>query len=422
MRINIPVFESFRMSFNALRQNRLRSLLSVLGITIGIFCIVSVYALVHSLERSLNNQFSKFGADVLFVQKWPWDDFGNNYPWWKFLKRPITKPEEADFLEGRMPKDKVTAIAYTFSSNLNLKFKETALQNISIKCISHDFSIIQDVDISDGRYFTPEESRNGRGVVIIGGNIAEQLFKGDNPIGKEIRVGSALAKVVGVCAKQGSSMIGNSSDDIVYAPSKWGIAFMSYRFSEDAQVMVKAKQDVSLEDLRIDVARLMRQYRRLKPGEEENFAVNKMSMITDAISSLFKQIRLIGIIIGGFAMVVGCFGVANIMFVSVKERTREIGIQKALGAKNWFISSQFLLESVWLSIAGGVIGLLIVAGVMALLDVIAKQSMGSDIQLSLMFDDAMLGVVTSVVVGLVAGFLPARSAANLNPVEAIRSN
>jgi putative ABC transport system permease protein len=160
----------------------------------------------------------------------------------------------------------------------------------------------------------------------------------------------------------------------------------------------------------------------LKPGEEENFAVNKMSMITDAISSLFKQIRLIGIIIGGFAMVVGCFGVANIMFVSVKERTREIGIQKALGAKNWFISSQFLLESVWLSIAGGGIGLLIVAGVMALLDVIAKQSMGSDIQLSLMFDDAMLGVVTSVVVGLVAGFLPARSAANLNPVEAMRSN
>jgi putative ABC transport system permease protein len=227
--------------------------------------------------------------------------------------------------------------------------------------------------------------------------------------------------VIGVCKFEGASMINNSSDDGVFVPSKWGLGFFSYKQSEDAQIMVRAADGVSIDDLRIDVAQSMRAYRRLKPGAENDFAVNKMSMITDAISSLFGQIKKIGLIIGAFAMLVGCFGVANIMFVSVKERTQEIGIQKALGAQKWFIQVQFLLESIWLCIAGGLIGIFFVWLVLYGLNAAFSSSLGVGATLSLGMEDALIGIITSVVVGIVAGFIPAASAANMDPVTAIRS-
>jgi putative ABC transport system permease protein len=217
-------------------------------------------------------------------------------------------------------------------------------------------------------------------------------------------------------------MIGASADNVVYVSDQWGKNLISFQNASDAQILLKAAPGVPLEEVQFEARRLMRQIRRLKPQESDDFAVNKMSMITEAISSLFIQIRKIGVIIGGFAMVVGCFGVANIMFVSVKERTREIGIQKALGAKNIAISAQFLMESIWLSIAGGIIGLLAVQMVLWLLGMVVQQQFGNDVVLSLSPSDTLLGVVTSVIVGLVAGIIPARSAARLNPVDAIRSS
>lgn len=421
MSIRIPLIESFKMSGSAIRQNKLRSILSVLGITIGIFCIISVYALVHSLEKSLNNQFSKFGSDVVFIQKWPWDEFGSNYPWWRYLKRPVTKPEEADFLTGRISQQKVKAIAYMYQHTVDLKTAKNALKNVGVKCVSHQYNEIQKVDIETGRYFTSEESSTGQPVVIIGNSIAENLFPEGNPLGKTIRIGSGICTVIGVCKFEGASLINNSADNNVFVPSKWALAYFSYKQSEDAQVMVRAAEGVSLDDLRIDVAQCMRAYRKIKPGGENDFAVNKMSMITDAISGLFGQIKKIGLIIGAFAMLVGCFGVANIMFVSVKERTQEIGIQKALGAQHWFIQVQFLLESVWLCIAGGIIGIFLVWLVLFLLNAAFASSLGEGASLSLGSEDAMIGVITSVFVGLIAGFIPASAAAKMDPVTAIRS-
>jgi len=260
-------------------------------------------------------------------------------------------------------------------------------------------------------------------MAVVGNTIALELFGSvQNAIGQPVRVGNREVHIIGVAKYQGNNIIGASNDNLVYVPYKWSMGLANYRQSDDAQILVKATKGTDLDELKFEVEQLMRQIRRIKPKQESDFAVNKMTMITDAISGLFSQIRKIGFIIGGFAMLVGCFGVANIMFVSVKERTREIGVQKALGAKNFFISLQFLLESIWLSIGGGIIGLVLVAGVLKILDSVARESMGGGVELILNGQDAILGIGISVMVGIIAGFLPAKSAAALNPVDAIRSS
>ncbi len=421
MSVRIPLYESFKMSASAILQNKLRSLLSVLGITIGIFCIISVYALVHSLEKSLNNQFSKFGSDVLFVQKWPWDEFGSNYPWWRYLKRPITKPEEADFMVSRISSDKVKAVAYIYNVQTDVKSEKQALKNIEVKCFSYEYNQIQSVNIGEGRYFSIDEANSGASVAIIGHQLARELYPGMSAIGQQIRIGTGVCKVVGVCKMEGESLINNSADNVVFVNAAWAKGYFPYQKSEDAQIMLRAADGVSLDDLKIEISSIMRAYRRIKPGADDDFAVNKMSMITDAISGLFDQIKKIGLIIGAFAMLVGCFGVANIMFVSVKERTQEIGIQKALGAKKWFIQVQFLFESIWLCLAGGILGMALVWIVLMALNAAVSSSLGAGASLSLGSEDALIGIVASVFVGIVSGLIPAVSASNMDPVIAIRS-
>ena len=421
MKLGIFISETVRVSLSAIRQNKLRSVLSVLGITIGIYCIVAVYALVHSLEININQQFTKYGTNVLFVQKWPWDEFGGNYPWWKYLSRPVSAPNEAHFLESKLSKDRAANVAYNFDRQEKIAANGVTLEGTQVVCISHGFIEIQDLAVESGRLFTVEESNSGQPVAILGSTIANQLFGGGNAVGSTLRVGNRVCRAIGVCSPEGTSIINNSRDERVFLPLKLGLGMYSYRENDNAQVMVQAKAGVDLDDLAVDVTQLMRQFRKLKPGKEANFAVNKMTMITDAVSQLFKQIKNIGIVIGGFAMIVGCFGVANIMFVSVKERTKEIGIQKALGAPHIFIQFQFLLEAIWLCIIGGIIGMFFVWLTFLGLNAVLQQTMGSGFALVLSAGDAQLGVWVSALVGVVAGFIPATQAARLNPVEAMRA-
>lgn len=421
MRIGIFISETVRVSVSAIRQNKLRSLLSVLGITIGIYCIVAVYALVHSLEININQQFTKYGTNVLFVQKWPWDEFGGNYPWWKYLSRPVSAPQEAQFLESKLSKERAANVAYNFDREEKVSASGVTLDGTRVVCISHGFMAIQDLSVEDGRLFTLEESNTGQPVAILGSTIAQQLFGGGRGVGSTIRIGNRVCRVIGICATEGTSIINNSRDERVFVPLKLGLGMYSYRENDNAQVMIQANAGVNLDDLAVDVTQLMRQYRKLKPGKDPNFAVNKMTMITDAVSELFKQIKNIGFVIGGFAMIVGCFGVANIMFVSVKERTKEIGIQKALGAPHVFIQFQFLLEAIWLCIIGGIIGMFLVWLTFLGLNAALQQTMGEGFALVLSASDAQLGVWVSALVGVVAGFIPATQAARLNPVEAMRA-
>lgn len=395
--------------------------MSVLGITIGIYCIVAVYALVHSLEMNINQQFTKYGTRVLFVQKWPWDEFGGNYPWWKYLSRPVSSPTEAHFLETKLPKDRAINVAYTFNRQDKVASNGVTLDGTKVACISYGYMEIQNLSVELGRLFTAEESSGGQPVVILGNSIAFQLFGKLNAIGEQLRIGNRVCRVVGVCALEGQSIINNSKDEQVFVPLKLGLGMYSYRENDDAQVMVKASDGIDLDDLTVEVSQLMRQFRKIKPGKESDFAVNRMTMITEAVSQLFTQIKNIGIVIGGFAMIVGCFGVANIMFVSVKERTKEIGIQKALGAPHIFIQFQFLLEAIWLCIIGGIIGMLFVWLTFLGLNAVLQKSMGEGFALVLSAADAQLGIWVSALVGVVAGFIPATQAARLNPVEAMRA-
>lgn len=395
--------------------------MSVLGITIGIYCIVAVYALVHSLEMNINQQFTKYGTRVLFVQKWPWDEFGGNYPWWKYLSRPVSSPTEAHFLETKLPKDRAINVAYTFNRQDKVASNGVTLDGTKVACISYGYMEIQNLSVELGRLFTAEESSGGQPVVILGNSIAIQLFGKLNAIGEQLRIGNRVCRVVGVCALEGQSIINNSKDEQVFVPLKLGLGMYSYRENDDAQVMVKASDGIDLDDLTVEVSQLMRQFRKIKPGKESDFAVNRMTMITEAVSQLFTQIKNIGIVIGGFAMIVGCFGVANIMFVSVKERTKEIGIQKALGAPHIFIQFQFLLEAIWLCIIGGIIGMLFVWLTFLGLNAVLQKSMGEGFTLVLSAADAQLGIWVSALVGVVAGFIPATQAARLNPVEAMRA-
>ena len=421
MKLGIFISETVRVSLSAIRQNKLRSVLSVLGITIGIYCIVAVYALVHSLETNINQQFTKYGTNVLFVQKWPWDEFGGNYPWWKYLSRPVSAPNEAHFLESKLSKERAANVAYNFDRQEKVNANGVTLDGTTVVCISHGYIEIQNLAVETGRVFTVEESNSGQPVAILGSTIANQLFGGANAVGSSIRIGNRVCRVIGVCSPEGTSIINNSRDERVFLPLKLGLGMYSFRENDNAQVMVQAKTGVDLDDLAVDVTQLMRQYRKLKPSKEANFAVNKMTMITDAVSQLFQQIKNIGIVIGGFAMIVGCFGVANIMFVSVKERTKEIGIQKALGAPHIFIQFQFLLEAIWLCIIGGIIGMFFVWLTFLGLNAVLQQTMGSGFVLVLSAGDAQLGVWVSALVGVVAGFIPATQAARLNPVEAMRA-
>jgi putative ABC transport system permease protein len=370
---------------------------------------------------NINQQFTKYGTNVLFVQKWPWDEFGGNYPWWKYLSRPVSSPTEANFLESKLSKDRAANVAYNFDRQEKVAANGVTLEGTTVVCVSHGYLEIQNLSVETGRLFTLEESSGGQPVAILGSTIAQQLFGGGNAVGSSIRIGNRVCRIIGVCAVEGTSIINNSRDERVFLPLKMGLGMYSFRENDNAQVMVQAKAGVDLDDLAVDVTQLMRQYRKLKPGKEANFAVNKMTMITDAVSQLFTQIKNIGIVIGGFAMIVGCFGVANIMFVSVKERTKEIGIQKALGAPHLFIQFQFLLEAIWLCIIGGVIGMFFVWLTFLGLNAVLRETMGEGFALVLSASDAQLGVWVSALVGVVAGFIPATQAARLNPVEAMRA-
>ena len=406
--------ESFRFSIQALFGNKLRTLLSLLGVTIGIFAIISVFAVVDSLERNIRDSVSSFGEDIVFIQKWPWS-MGEDYPWWKYYQRPVPQLKELEALEDRL--EFAEAICFVASSGGNTaKFESNDISDVSIAAVSHGYQNIFGFELSSGRYFSFLESSSGKPVAVIGFNIADALFDGENPLGKQIKIMGQKVLVVGVFEKTGDSIIGNSDDNNVVIPVRFARNFIRINNqSTDPKLLVKAMEGVSNDLLKQDLIRVMRSVRRLPPNVADNFALNEISIISKGIDLLFGVIDLAGIIIGGFSLLVGGFGIANIMFVSVKERTSIIGIQKAVGAKNYFILFQFLFESILLCFVGGGLGLFLVY----MGTLIATYSY--DFQIILSFKNIISGLLVSVLIGIIAGIIPAISASKLDPVEAIRS-
>lgn len=406
--------ESIISALNSLTTNKLRTSLSLLGITIGIFAIIFVFTFVDSLENNLRKGVESLGDDVIFVQKWPWIP-GPDYPWWKYINRPNASYADLDDIMQRCEGAK--AAAFAVGTQVTLKHLNSSIENIDMTAASHDYDQVKNFEIVQGRYFTEMESAGGRPVVIIGDMIATTLFPMQSPVGQYLKLNGSKVMVVGVFKKEGESIIGGSLDKEVVIPVKFARNLFDLKDDNMGQIiMVRAKPGVSNEELIDELTGALRSIHKIQPKKESDFALNQTSVISQGIDNLFSVVSVIGWVIGGFSVLVGGFGIANIMFVSVKERTNLIGIQKSLGAKNYFILSQFLFEAVFLSLIGGIIGLIIIF----ILVLIISSSTGMEIALS--SSNIILGLTISILIGIISGFVPAYSASQLDPVEAIRSN
>ncbi|HEX7584885.1 MAG TPA: ABC transporter permease [Prolixibacteraceae bacterium] len=410
------ILESFSFAFNSLQGNKLRTFLSLLGITIGIFAIISVFTVIDSLESYIRSSLNSLGSNMVYIQKWPWapPEGESEYPWWKYLNRPVPNMEENNEIIRRSKN--VENSVYFFGFNRTVQFESSKAENTEVLATTYDLINTWSLEIERGRYFTESEANSGASLAILGSEIATKLFGSMNPVGKMIKMQGHRFQIIGVYAKKGTDMFGTSMDKRVHIPVVYAMNMVDVRDRDQGQTInVKAKPNADRDEFVAELEGIMRSEHRLKPMEENDFAINEVSLISTRFDAFFKVFNLAGWIIGGFSILVGGFGIANIMFVSVKERTKIIGIQKAIGAKKYFILLQFIFEAVVLSILGGIIGLfLIFIGTLIF-------SYVADMTISLTLSNIILGLTISGVIGVLAGFVPALSASRLDPVEAMNS-
>jgi putative ABC transport system permease protein len=402
--------ESFIFALQAIVVNKVRTLLSLLGITIGIFSVISVLTIFDSMEIAIRKSIEQLGDNSLFIQKWPWEG-GNDYPWWKYWQRP--QPKLDDLKEIQRRSSAAESSAFMVEVTRTVKYKNNSIEDVSILAVSNDFNKTMNINIREGRYFTQLESQGGTGVAIIGHEIANNLFAGAGAMSKRFKLFGNKVQVIGVLEKEGEDMFGNSSDNQVIIPVNYARNFIDIRNIEST-IIVRAKPNVSNDELKDELVGIMRSVRKLKPAAEDNFAINETSIITREFDAFFRIIAIVGWIVGGFSLLVGGFGIANIMFVSVKERTSQIGIQMSIGAKKYFILTQFLFEAVFLSLFGGIIGLIIIY-------ILVLLSQNFPFTLQLTAANIIIGLSVSITIGLIAGIAPSWIASRLDPVEAMRS-
>jgi len=409
--------EAIVQAFQQLAGSKMRSFLSLLGIMIGIFCIIIVLSAVDSLEDNVRGSFDKLGDDVIYVDQQPWDE-DPGASWWKYFRRP-----RPSFKEFELIKEKVKgADLVCYSANIGgrtAKYRSNSVSGAFVAGGTYDFAQMYNVIMDKGRFYTISEYEKGSNKVVLGYTVANELFGNIEPLGKKISINGIKLEVIGVIEKGGEDLVQIMQLDEVVLIS-FNLARKFAKVDKDhrgSRLAVKAKEGVNLDDLEDEIIGVLRSSRRLKPKEENDFALNKLTMLSSLLDGFFGVMSTVGWAIGGFALLVGMFSVANIMFVSVKERTNIIGIKKALGAKRYIILLEFLIEAIILCLVGGAFGLLLV--MLTLKGISSIESMTFEMYLS--YENMMFGVGVSVLIGVLAGVIPAFLAAKMDPVSAIRS-
>jgi putative ABC transport system permease protein len=405
--------ESFGFAMNALRSNKLRTLLSLLGVTIGIFSIIAVLAAVDSLDRKISKDLSSLDKNTIYLLKF---SFGpSEIPQWKREQFPNVKYSEYIYLKGAMTHTEQLGYQI-FTRREAIKFESNTVSDVNIVPVSHEFIDIQGLEFEKGRFYNESEANSGASVIVLGDDIAKNLFGDTEPIGKNVRLYGQRFTVIGILKKQGSSIFGESDDSSAFIP----VNFIRRLYGDNNPnltnvIIFKPEKGVDMEEYKSEISQKLRNFRGLKAGEIDNFFINVFAGFLDLIDGIIGQMNVVGWIISGFSLLVGGFGIANIMFVSVKERTNLIGIQKSLGAKNRFILFQFLFEAIILSVLGGIIGLFMVWIIALIL------TKALDFEFVLGLGNILLGTGLAAIIGLISGILPAIAASKLDPVEAIRT-
>jgi putative ABC transport system permease protein len=405
--------ESLYFALNSLILNKLRTLLSLLGITIGIFAIITVFTVIDALENSIRNSIESLGAKIVYVDKWPWE-FSGDFAWWKYMNRPVMSQKDLEGIMERSTKTEAGVFSGSFSKTVS--FENNSKESVPVEFVSSDFDKLNPVEIASGRFFSFFESNSGINVAIIGTTLATELFENLDPIGQELKIAGRKTRIIGVFKKEGTQVFDRSKDDIIMVPVNFARNFVNMKTDRvNPVIQLKPKAGVPTEEFLDEIRSIMRSLRRIKPTAEDNFSLNQSSMITQGFKGIFAVIDLAGLVIGGLSILVGSFGIANIMFVSVKEQTKLIGIQKSLGAKNYFVLFQFLFESSLLSLLGGALGLIIV-----LIGLLIINSV-FDMSFVLSMKNLFIGVFISISVGIISGFVPAWQASRLNPIVAMNT-
>jgi len=406
------IFESLIFAFQALKSNVMRTTLSLLGVSVGIFAIVAVFTAVDALNKKIRDDIDSFaGSGVFYVGKWPWI-MSNNYPWWKYLNRPEMKFSEFKYMKENLTTAKAVAVIDGRNANVS---NGSSSMSVNLTGASYDYNQISNIPIQTGRYFLPIESDNGLNSIIIGSKVAENLNVnlGSEAVG--IKLNGIKFNVIGILERKGEDAInmGGSPDEKVFIP----YTTFTKIFQKDKpapEIALKAfENDPNQEQLEAEVTGLLRSLRSIKPKQESDFSINRLDGLNQFFDTIFSTLNIAGALIAGFSLLVGGFGIANIMFVSVKERTNIIGIQKSLGAKNYFILFQFLFEAVFLSLIGGMVGLFLVF----LITLIPQEFL----PMSLSIANMSKGLLISSIIGVLSGIVPAWFAAKLDPVIAIRA-
>jgi putative ABC transport system permease protein len=402
------------MALTEFRSNKLRTFLSLLGITFGIFCIISVLATVSSMKTAIQNDINSLGSNSVFIDKWEYRN-DNNYPWWRYYKRPTPKYEELKQL-----KDRVSIIqnaTYMTKDQSVFEYGNDMLNNVNYYGVTEDYAKIEHFNIGEGRYLQQTDFDGGANSLVIGFNVAEKIFsKPELAIGKTVRLKSGKpAIVVGVIEKQGQSILDMwQFDDCIIMPYK----FLKQLIRDDDAspvLIVDGGKNISIPFLKDELTGAMRSIRKLSPGQDDNYSLNDIQTLTKSTDVIFQNLNIGGWAIAALSLIVGMFGVANIMFVTVRERTAQIGLKKALGAKKSTIVSEFLLESSFLCIIGGLIGLVTVFILASLFTIIFH------FKVFIPVDIIALAIGICLTVGILAGIIPAVIASRLDPVVAIRS-